>query len=197
MSKATTTIPPVPLTAGELAELAAIAAAAGCSVPHQVQQIIREWIGPQRVPQERQRRDAAHRLAILTHWWDARRGGAALGFREHQVTAQFLLRMKGRKRAPALSRRTLYNWERRFQSNGLAALVDGRREPRTPLRPQDDPFIQELEKLYRATRRPLLSVCYREVCRMARLKGWPVKSYRAACRLLAVRKRLRKGIKRA
>jgi hypothetical protein len=179
---------PLHLAADELADLAAIAAASRVPLATLARQIVQEYIGPRRVTVDRGRRDAAERLAILRLWWSARKGGAAMGFRDGQCTAQFLAKLGLKKTAPKVCRATLYNWEKRYQGHGLAGLVDGRQ-----VKPErdsaSDPFIREFENLYRGCRRPLLSVCYRAAVKVAMRHKWPVTSYRQACRLLKLRRR--------
>lgn len=127
------------------------------------------------------RDEALARKKILDDWSTARAGAVKLGFSEMQVTAQFLQRLlldDGMK----ISRRTLFNWHKRFRQSGLSGLVDQRGKSDEPR--QSDPFLEEIKKLYLSLRKPKITVCYEIACLKAQEAGWTICSPSSVRRFL-------------
>ncbi|HSW50569.1 MAG TPA: Mu transposase C-terminal domain-containing protein [Bryobacteraceae bacterium] len=130
-----------------------------------------------------QRKLLAGRKAILDNWLTARAGGIKLGFREEQITAQFLQRLE-LDEGVKVSRKTLFNWLRDYRQDGLAGLLDQRWLQSRKADQETDPFLQELRQQYLTLRRLKKQVCWEIAMLKASEQGWEIHSYRSACRYL-------------
>jgi transposase InsO family protein len=134
------------------------------------------------------RETAMQKRAILDRWEKAIAAGFDLGFNRNQVTEQFLQQLdlvNGKK----VDRSTLYNWQKKWRTGGLAGLIDGRGAD-TKTSTADDPFLAEIQRLYLNLRKPKLTACYEVACLRAADCGWQVRSIHACRRHI---ERLDKG----
>ena len=139
---------------------------------------------------ESKRREAVRRKKLLDDWRTALDGGFKLGFQEGQITSQFLSHHEADTGAK-LCRATLYNWERRWRSGGLAALVDRRGQGDKGTGGQGDKgtggqgeFLEEIKRLYLTPRRLKLTICHQIASLKASESGWPIRGYKTCQRFI-------------
>lgn len=133
-----------------------------------------------------QRRELLNKKRWLDNWLTARAGGTKLGFREEQVTQQFLLRLDVEE-GIKINRSTLFNWLRDFRRDGLAGLVDWRWKQTNggASSDHDDPFYQFLRQIYLTPRKLKIAQCHLLAEQKAIESGWQSHSYHASKRYLA------------
>jgi len=142
---------------------------------------------------DRQRDTATFRKQVLDAWEDACRGAYALGFDRCAATGRFVQQLllgevpAFRHRSIVLNRSTLYNWQKRYQTGGLAGLADGRggRATERAAALGDDPFFARVKELYLTQNRPSLADCVKFASIDARKRGWAVHNYKACQRMIA------------
>ena len=134
------------------------------------------------------------RVRVVRDWGEHKARGARQGRTIEAVTTPFLalLDTEGLK----VSRSTLFGWERCYRQDGVAGLVDGRwRHNRTPA---DDPFLDEVKRLWLLPRRLKLQLCIEMAAFKAEEQGWIVRSYSTCKRCIdtipeAVKAKQREG----
>lgn len=98
---------------------------------------------------ERQRRQLLQRRQILREWEVNRKAGLARNKRPIEIAAAYVAELAMREKPVKLSVRTLYRWEENYRADGINGLLDDR--PRRNVEGEarrDDPFLQEVQRLY-------------------------------------------------
>jgi hypothetical protein len=162
--------------------IAAVAVASGRKAEELAASILSNWIGPCTATAFADRakersREAARRLSILQGWWESRR--LIAGRKMDDATASYLASL--RRRRIHISRGTLYLWERKWAAGGIDGLVDNR--VGTPGKPSR--FIEEIQRLMAASRRPRFAQAFRQACELAQQRNWKVMTERNARRYIA------------
>ncbi|QOV90912.1 DNA-binding domain-containing protein [Humisphaera borealis] len=142
---------------------------------------------------ERQRQNSAYRKQILDAWSAACTAAYQLGFDRNAATGRFVQQLllgevpAFRGESIKINRSTLYNWQRRYQAGGLAALADARgtQQAAEAAAKADDPFFARVKELYLTQNRPSLADCVKFASIDARKRGWPVHNYKACQRMIA------------
>lgn len=129
----------------------------------------------------KKRDQALFRRGILEEWSRKVRAGFELGFGRVRTTNHFLLELE--TRGVRISMATLYNWEREFRDGGLAALVDDRGSKATAPG-KDDPFFKVLSQIYLVQQQPKLTFAHELACRLAKERGFPIRSYEQSKRFI-------------
>jgi putative transposase len=132
-----------------------------------------------------QRGELQRRMELYNGWLEARAEGAKAGRTERQATADYLQRIS-LDNGTRLTRETLFRWNRRFRLEGQGGLLDGRwkTEEEKHAGPGDDPFLDELKRLYLDKRQRSKKLCYDRSCDRATDEGWKIPGLRSACRFL-------------
>jgi transposase InsO family protein len=123
----------------------------------------------------RKRDQALFRLGVLKRLEEAVKAGFVLGHDRVRTTNHFLMQLLI-KDGVQISLATLYNWQRAYRADGLAGLVDGRGSKQSAPG-ADDPFLQEVARLWLNQRQPALTKCYEMAEYAARRERWTVRSY--------------------
>jgi putative transposase len=138
-----------------------------------------------RVLSDAHRNQVLSRKKILDDWHSAMAGGMQLGMSRTQSTATFLARLQAEGACPTPSRSTLHNWQRFFRRDGLAGLLDDRRERAAHKVSGNDPFFSFLEKLYLTPKQFKLALCHSMAEQKAVESGWEIRNYKACQRYIA------------
>jgi len=144
-----------------------------------------------------QRQVVDRRKLYLDEWWAARKQAAAKGLTEAIATSRYVAALSHRE-GVQLSRRTLFGWECKYRADGLAGLVDGRRNNSRRGAAMDDPFLMEVQRLYLKPKRLTMKACFDIACELFEGSGKPTHSYKTCQRFLnklpdAARTRWREG----
>jgi putative transposase len=125
---------------------------------------------------EKKRRGLLDRKRILDGWQREIAAGVTLRKTEAQVTASFLDHLLIAENR-TLSRSTLFNWLRAAK-DGIAGLVDGRGGDESQSFTADNPFVQEVMRLYLRQSQPRLKTCYRHAKFIAEDQAWEICSFK-------------------
>lgn len=124
------------------------------------------------------------REKLLSEWERAieRRGPGVNKLAASIEFCRLLADIDGKRVSP----RTLGLWQAAYRINGRSGLVDDRlhRSGGAAAAREENPFLQEVKRLYLNQRGRSKQLCYDRACDAAAEQSWTVCSYKTACRFL-------------